>query len=94
MSVTELSLADLLVALSHEDNHYDAWNELLRRDEVRDARIATLESQLADAKLHTLEAAVRAVRDGDEGRGGDERGVDMEFRPLDELYGLVPEVGS
>lgn len=119
MSVTELSLADLLVALSHEDNHYDAWNELLRRDEARDLRIGELESQLADAKrneeravgelktrvadldslldrsmavakrlksaafereakLHTLEAAVRYVRDNE--RGG-----------LTELYALVAD---
>jgi hypothetical protein len=40
------------------------------------------------AKLHTLEAAVRAVRNGDR------RGVAMNFHTLDKLYALVPEVGA
>jgi hypothetical protein len=40
------------------------------------------------AKLHTLEAAVRAVRNGDW------RGVAMNFYTLDKLYALVPEVGA
>ena len=44
-----------------------------------------------DAKLHTLEAAVRAVRDGDEGKGGD---LGMDFVSLYKLYALVPEAGS
>lgn len=40
------------------------------------------------AKLTALEAAVRAVRNGDH------RGVAMNFHTLDKLYALVPEVGA
>ena len=55
---------------------------------------ADIEVSKLRRKLTALEAAVRAVRDGDEGKGGDDRGLDMDFRPLDRLYALVPEVGA
>jgi len=45
MSVTDMSLSDLLVALSHDDmDSDDAWDELLRRDAAKDARIGELEN--------------------------------------------------
>ena len=88
------------------------YYKLESRADNAEAKVATLESQLADAKrneeelkaklaiweggiqgdalkalneapdlkakLHTLEAAVRAVRDGDEGLGGDDRGHGLQ----------------
>jgi hypothetical protein len=65
-------LVDVLRAMSTDCD--DAWDELLRRD-----RVATE----TEAKLHTLEAAVRALRDEDN--------EPWAWR-LADLYALVPEV--
>lgn len=62
-------------------------------DTQRNEERAAAEIAEVEMKLHTLEAAVRAVRDVDGfGDGfGDNRGLDMDFRPLDKLYDLVPD---